>query len=70
MSVPKVKLLRDGVNKPPHIKKMDGIYICIGIWVLEAGRSINPVGQGVTPKSAYLAWRQQVMCEYSKDYAA
>lgn len=76
-----VRTLCDAINHPPHIKMINGIYVCVGFWFITSGFGINSVGEGHNPKSAYSAWRQKIMSayepcwgmasfDYNKDYAA
>ena len=81
MNHSKSKLLADGINKCPHIQKIGGVYICIGVWFITDDYCINRVGAAFTPKEAYANWRTLTMQgyddwwgivtnRYDKDYTA
>lgn len=76
-----VTTLCDAINQRPHIKVINGLYVCVGFWFIAGSWGINSVGEGHNPKSAYSAWRQKIMSaydtclgmtsfDYNRDYAA
>lgn len=66
----KRKVLKDGINRRPHIKKVDGIYICLGVWLFGDGYSVSLEGKGFNPSHAYTEWQQQVVSAYRERYSA
>lgn len=64
MNHSKSKLLADGINKRPHIKKVSGVYLCIGTWFISDDWPTQQIGSGFTPKEAYASWHKKLMSEY------